>query len=233
MLVKSVPSNKLDIFIIVPMPPLVIPVIISAIISTLKAIPKVDNKPNVMKGIPKGICTLISVLNLLAPSIFDASNISCGVDLKADTTDSYKIGKVIKMTTHAGAFLPPNKTKKMKTNVAVGAAFKNVIIGVKKLYKASLLLTIIPKRNARTNETLNPMINRVTENPKYLYVDPFPKSSNIRLNVAYGEGKIMLFKSTNADTKNQTPINNRNPRKNIKYLLRNIFISDWTYSKYF
>ena len=135
------------------------------------------------------------------------------------------------MTTHAGAFLTPNKTRKINTNVAVGAAFKNVIIGVKKLYNSSLLLTIIPNRNAKTNEIENPIIKRRIENPKYLYVAFMPNSSNIRLNVLIGEGKIILFKSTNADTKNQTPINNRNPRKNIKYLLRNIFISNWVYTE--
>ena len=132
-------------------------------------------------------------------------------------------------TTNAGAFLPPNKTMNKNTNVAVGAAFKKVIIGVKKLYKTSLLLTIIPKRNANAKEAEKPIINLSTENPKYLYVDFFPNSSNISLKVLYGEGKIMLFKSIIADTKNQTPIKNRNPRKNMKYLLRNIFISDWTY----
>ena len=134
-------------------------------------------------------------------------------------------------TTKAGAFLPPNRTKNKKTNVAVGAAFKNVIIGVKKLYKTSLLLTNIPKRNARINDTEKPMINLSIEKPKYLYVDFFPNNSNMSLKVLYGEGKIMFFKSTRADTKNQTPIKNRNPRKNMKYLLRNIFISDWAYSK--
>ena len=41
----------------------------------------------------------------------------------------------------------------------------------------------------------------------------------------------MLFKSIKADTKNQTPIKNRNPRKNMKYLLRNILISDFTNTK--
>ena len=134
-------------------------------------------------------------------------------------------------TTKAGAFLPPNKTKNRKTNVAVGAAFKNVIIGVKKLYNTSLLFTNIPKRNANANDTENPMINRNIEKPKYRYVDFFPNNSNMSLKVLYGEGKIILFKSTIADTKNQTPIKNRNPRKNIKYLLRNTFISDWAYSK--
>ena len=134
-------------------------------------------------------------------------------------------------TTNAGAFLPPNNTMNKKTNVAVGAAFKNVIIGVKKLYKTSLLLTIIPKRNAKANDTEKPIKSLIIEKPKYLYVDFLPKSSNISLKVAYGEGKIILFKSIIADTKNQTPIKNRNPRKNIKYLLRNIFISNWAYSE--
>ena len=229
--VRSVPSSKLEILIIVPIPPFVIPVMISAIISTLNAIPKVDNKPSDINGIPKGICTFISVLNLLAPSIWAASIIDLLVDLSALTTDSYKIGKHMTTTTNAGAFLPPNKTRNKNTNVAVGAAFKKVIIGVKKLYKTSLLLTNIPKRNANANETENPINNLSIENPKYLYVAFLPKSSNISLKVLYGEGKIMLFKSIKADTKNQTPINNRNPRKNMKYLLRNILISDFAYSK--
>ena len=229
--VRSVPSSKLLIFIIVPMPPLVTPVIISAMISTLNAIPKVDNKPREMNGIPKGICTLNSVLNLPAPSICAASIIDFSVDLKALTTDSYKIGKHITTTTNAGAFLPPNKTMNRNTNVAVGAAFKKVIIGVKKLYKTSLLLTNIPRRNAKAKETENPITNLSIENPKYRYVDFLPKSSNISLKVLYGEGKIMLFKSTIADTKNQTPIKNRNPKKNIKYLLCNTFISKGRSSK--
>lgn len=129
------------------------------------------------------------------------------------------------MTTNAGAFFPPNKTRKIKTNVAVGAAFKNVIIGVKKLYKVSLLLTSIPKRNANKNETEKPITSLVIEKPKYLYVAFKPKSSNMRLNVPNGEGNIILLRSTNADTKNQTPIKNRNPKANIKYLLRNILIT--------
>ena len=53
--VRSVPSNKFDILIIVPIPPFVIPVMISAMISTLNAMPNVDNKPREINGIPKGI----------------------------------------------------------------------------------------------------------------------------------------------------------------------------------
>ena len=86
--VKSVPSSKFEILIIVPMPPFVIPVMISAIISTLNAIPNVDNKPREMNGIPKGICTFNKVLNLPAPSICAASIIDLLVDLSALTTDS-------------------------------------------------------------------------------------------------------------------------------------------------
>ena len=83
-----------------------------------------------------------------------------------------------------------------------------------------------------TKEIEKPITNLSIENPKYLYVAFLPKSSNMSLKVLYGDGKIMLFKSIKADTKNQTPIKNRNPRKNIKYLLRNTFISNFAYSKY-
>ena len=93
-------------------------------------------------------------------------------------------------------------------------------------------MTIIPKRNANAKEIEKPIINLSIENPKYLYVYFLPKSSNISLKVLYGDGKIILFKSINADTKNQIPIKNSNPRKNMKYLLRNILISGFAYSKY-
>ena len=61
------------------------------------------------------------------------------------------IGNDNNITINIGAFFDPTNTRKKKTNVAVGTAFKVVIIDYKKKKKKLKLPAIIPQIKTKRN----------------------------------------------------------------------------------